>query len=99
MDNGTKIPKEGTQARKLLDVLLGAKGGENDGWINGQYFCRTFWLTQFHAVIFRLENEYGWAYDQTRPEKEWIEHSEFTDEFGFRSYRIHEGAPVAAALV
>jgi len=47
-------------------------------WVNGQYFCRTLWLTQFHAVIFNLENRYGWV----------IEHSEFKDDHGFKSYRI-----------
>ena len=67
-------PKEGTQGQRLLDVLLKANGE----WTNGQYFCRTMWLTQFHAVIFNLENRYNWP----------IEHSSETDEFGFKSYRL-----------
>lgn len=67
-------PKEGTQYDKLLRALLEARGD----WVNGQYFCRTLWLTQFHSVIFTLENRYGWK----------IEHSDFTDEHGFKSYRI-----------
>lgn len=78
------LPKEGTQARKVLDVLLGRKGA----WVNGQHFCRALWLTQFHAVIFNLENRYGWP----------IEHSEFTDEHGFKSYRIAEGAVAMVTL-
>jgi hypothetical protein len=71
------LPKEGTQARKILEALLKSSGA----WVNGQYFCRTLWLTQFHAVIFNLENRYGWP----------VEHSDFTDEHGFKSYRIKEG--------
>lgn len=67
-------PKEGTQYYKILKALLDAQGD----WVNGQYFCRTLWLTQYHAVIFKLENRFNWP----------IQHSEFTDEFGFVSYRI-----------
>lgn len=74
MNTSTTYPKAGTQPDKVLQALLNAKGE----WVNGQYFCRGLWLTQFHAVIFVLENRYGWE----------IEHSAFTDDFGFKSYRI-----------
>lgn len=72
--NEPKRPPEGTQGQRLLDVLLDAKGE----WTNGQHFCRGMWLTQFHAVIFNLENRYAWP----------IEHSTEKDEFGFKSYRL-----------
>lgn len=68
------LPKEGTQARKILDVLLKANGG----WVNKQHFIRNIGLTQAGARIFELENELHWP----------IEHSTFTDEFGFKSFRI-----------
>lgn len=68
------LPRPGTQAARLLHELLKAEGK----WVNGQYFCRTLWFTQFHVVIFNLENRYGWP----------IEHSEDADEQGFKSYRI-----------
>jgi hypothetical protein len=37
---------------------------------------------------FELENEYNWR----------IEHSDFTDEFGFRSFRIVQGTAQLAML-
>lgn len=67
-------PPEKTQAGKILKVLLDAKGE----WINFQYFVRTLYMTQAHAIIWKLENQYHWK----------IEHSEFSDEYGFKSYRI-----------
>lgn len=73
-----RIPKPGTQAARVLDTLIDAKGD----WVNGQYFCRSLWLTQFHAVIWTLENRYGWP----------IEHSADADEYGFKSYRIVDPA-------
>lgn len=67
-------PKPGTQADKVLQALLKANGH----WLSKQYFIRELYLTQAGARIFELENEYGWP----------IEHSDFTDIHGFRSYRI-----------
>jgi Helix-turn-helix domain len=67
-------PKEGTQARRVLDILLEAKGD----WIKKSYLVRTCGFTQAGARIYELENDFGWN----------IEHSPFTDEYGFRSYRI-----------
>lgn len=67
-------PKEDTQESKVLNALLEAKGD----WVNKQYFVRTLYLTQAGRAIWNLENKYYWK----------IEHSDFTDDFGFRSYRI-----------
>lgn len=67
-------PKDGTQASRVLQALLAANGD----WVNGQYFLRTLYLSQYHARIWDLEQRFGWK----------IEHSEDKDEFGFMSYRI-----------
>jgi hypothetical protein len=72
-------PREGTQERRVLDRLLEANGG----WIKKQVFVREMFLTKAGRAIHTLENRYGWH----------IEHSPFTDEFGFKSYRI---VPVAS---
>lgn len=55
-------------------ALLNADGQ----WVNKQYFIRGMFLTQAGRAIHMLENKYGWE----------IEHSDFTDEHGFKSYRI-----------
>lgn len=78
-------PKEGTQAAKMLKVLLDAKGN----WVNKQVFIRQMYLTQAGYVIHRLENHFGWD----------IEHSDFTDEFDFKSYRIKQDHPVQETLL
>lgn len=62
-----------TQEERVLRALTDANGG----WINGQYFLREMMLSQYHAVIFRLEEQ-----------GHQIEHSTFTDEHGFKSYRL-----------
>jgi hypothetical protein len=62
------------QAVKVLQALLKAGGG----WVSKAYLARTLGPTQAGARIFELENELHWP----------IEHSTFTDEFGFRSYRL-----------
>lgn len=67
-------PKEGTQFAKVLNALIEANGE----WINKQYFVRDLYLTQAGYVIHTLENKYRWP----------IEHSTFTDEWGFKSYRL-----------
>jgi hypothetical protein len=79
------FPKPGTQASKVLKVLLDAEGG----WVSKQVFIRQLYLTQAGARIFELENEYGWQ----------IEHSDFTDEHGFRSYRIKAEEPATLPLI
>lgn len=67
-------PKPGTQAAKVLKVLLDADGQ----WVSKQVFIRDLFLTQAGARLFELENEYHWP----------IEHSSARDEHGFVSYRI-----------
>ena len=64
-----------TQHEKVLDALKGAKGG----YVNGRYFARTLFLTQFHTRIKELQ-EKGYQ----------IQASEFTDDYGFKSYRLVE---------
>jgi hypothetical protein len=67
-------PKEGTQARRILDILPKADGG----WIGKSYLVRTCGFTQAGARIHELENAYHWK----------VEHSPFIDAFGFCSFRI-----------
>ena len=69
-------PKDGTQNAKVLKALLDANGQ----WVNGQFFLRQLFLSQYHARIWDLENKFGWT----------IHHSEEKDEHGFLSYRITE---------
>lgn len=69
-----RLPKPGTQNARVLDALVVANGG----WVNGQYFLRELYFSQYHTVIHTLEYRYGWP----------IEHSDFTDNFGFKSYRL-----------
>ena len=72
-----------TQEERVLRALTEANGG----WINGQHFLREMMLSQYHAVIFRLEEK---GHD--------IQHSDFTDEHGFKSYRIPQRAQVPEAV-
>jgi hypothetical protein len=63
-----------TQEARILEALQNARGE----WISGQYFLREMMLSQYHRAIWNLENRDGVK----------IEHSDFTDTFGFKSYRI-----------
>ena len=74
------IPNRSQEGR-ILDVLKEANGA----WINKQYFIRHLFLTQAGRAIYNLENDPKWKkeYEGFR-----IEHSDFTDEFGFKSYRL-----------
>lgn len=62
-----------TQADRILKVLKDANGE----WVNGQYFLREMMLSQYHARIWDC---------QQKGHK--IEASDFTDDFGFKSYRL-----------
>jgi len=62
-----------TQKERVLKALEDAKGE----WVNGQFFLRTLFLSQYHTRIHEL---------QKKGHK--IEASPFTDEFGFKSYRL-----------
>lgn len=70
-----------TQEARVLAVLREAKGD----WVNKQYFVRTMMLTQAGRAIHNLENDPRW---QDEYEGYKIEHSDFRDEFGFKSYRL-----------
>ena len=68
-----------TQELKVLEVLEKA-GGE---WVNGQYFLREMFLSQYHRAIWNLQHRrerYGY--------EGMIEASDFKDNFGFKSYRL-----------
>jgi hypothetical protein len=62
-----------TQAEKILEKLLASQGE----WVNGQVFLHEMYLSQYHARIFDL---------QKKGHK--VEASDFTDQYGFKSYRI-----------
>jgi len=62
-----------TQQEKVLKALEDAKGA----WVSGRYFLRELYLSQYHARIFELQDK-----------GHKIEASEFTDEHGFKSYRL-----------
>lgn len=75
----------GTQEDRIADVLRQALQGAlrhhfvaNDGWVNKQYFVRVLGLTQAGRAIWNLEHKMGYV----------IEHSNFKDDYGFRSYRL-----------
>jgi hypothetical protein len=61
-----------TQEERVLKVLEGA-----EGWVNGRYFLTQMMLSQYHARIHGLQKK-----------GHQIEASEFTDEYGFKSYRL-----------
>lgn len=65
-----------TQCQKVLDALEKAEGK----WVSGTYFLRTLYLSQYHARLWEL----------TRKGHK-IETSPFTDDNGFRSYRLASG--------
>lgn len=70
---GNNMEKEKTQCERVLEALENHRGE----WVSGQYFLRTLFLSQYHARIFEL---------QTKGHE--IEASDFTDNFGFKSYRL-----------
>lgn len=70
-------PDPDTQEGRVLKVLLDAKGD----WVNKQVFIRQMFLTQSGRAIWNLENRFHWK----------IQHSDFSDEHGFKSYRILQG--------
>lgn len=64
-----------TQCEKVLEVLRNAKGD----WVNGNFFLREMFLSQYHTRIHELQKK-GYK----------IEASTFLDEWGFKSYRLLE---------
>jgi hypothetical protein len=68
-----KLIKKPTQCQKVLKALEDAEGH----WVSGRYFLTTLLLSQYHARILELERK---GYE--------IIHSPFTDEFGFKSYKL-----------
>lgn len=76
----TNIPNLSQEGR-VLAVLQEAKGD----WVNKQIFIRDLYLTQAGRAIYNLEHDPRWQNEYLGYE---IEHSDFTDEFGFKSYRL-----------
>ena len=62
-----------TQCERVMEALQKADGE----WVNGRYFLRELYLSQYHARIHELQNQ-----------GHKIEASDFKDEYGFKSYRI-----------
>jgi hypothetical protein len=68
-----------TQEVRVLKALQEKKGE----WVNGQYFLREMFLSQYHRAIWNLQHRsHLYDYDGM------IEASNFTDEHGFKSYRL-----------
>ncbi len=61
-----------TQKQRILSHLREREGE----WVSGTHFLRNMYLSQYHARIWDLQRE---GYN--------IEASDFTDEYGFKSYR------------
>ena len=77
-----------TQELRVLKALQDASG---DGWVNGQYFLRELFLSQYHRAIWNLQHRRDkYNYEGT------VEASTFTDEHGFKSYRISPTCRVLA---
>lgn len=62
-----------TQSQRILEVLKTWEGA----WVNGRKFLHEMLLSQYHARIHDLQKK-GYK----------IEASDFTDDFGFKSYRL-----------
>lgn len=70
-----------SQEGKILQVLREAEGS----WVNKQRFIRTMMITQAGRAIYNLENDPRWQKILKGYE---IEHSNFRDDYGFKSYRL-----------
>jgi hypothetical protein len=89
MENKPKYPTA-PQLLKVLKTLLDADGQ----WVSKEYFYRPLGLTQPGARIKELETPiglggYGWP----------IEHSEHTDEHGFKYLRIIQETTTMPLLI
>ena len=47
------IPKEGSQKRRIYDALITANGD----WVNGRYFLRELYLSQYHRASPRFSDQ------------------------------------------
>lgn len=74
-ENKPNLSQEG----RVLEVL------KRGGWVSKEYLIRTMMLTQAGRAIYNLENNPKW---QNQYLGYYIEHSDFTDEFGFKSFRL-----------
>lgn len=68
-----------TQEERVLDHLEKHRGQ----WVNGQFFLRQMFLSQYHRAIHNLQKKRDrYVYEGN------IEVSPFVDQFGFKSYRL-----------
>lgn len=82
MHTNLEDKKLSPQEKKVLDALMKAKGN----WVDGEVFLRRLYLSQYHARIHGLQRK-GFP----------IKASEFTNEHGFKSYRLEVGHPLKQA--
>jgi hypothetical protein len=73
METLVKEKPNKTQEEKVLDALEAANGA----WVDGEYFLRGLYLSQYHARIHALQKK-----------GHNIEASDFVNEHGFKSYRL-----------
>jgi len=71
-----KIPKEGTQERKVYDTLLAA----GQVFTYSDYFERVLWLSQFHRAMFNLKKRFEIEIEEA-PER---------NVHGFKGYRLKQ---------
>lgn len=77
-DMSGNISKTSQELRVLAELQ-----NANGAWISSDYFIREKYLTQIHRAIFNLENRREkYQYEGN------IEHSDFVNEYGFKSYRL-----------
>lgn len=79
------MPKGPTQKERILEILRQAKGE----WVCGQYFNDPpVRISQFHTRIFELQR-LGYV----------IESSTFTNQYGFKSYKLISEPSKTAPIV
>ena len=76
--NKPNLTQEGRVLAKLKEL-------EEGTWLNKQYLIREMMLTQAGRAIHNLENDPRWKAQYVGY---FIEHSDFTDDYGFKSYKL-----------
>lgn len=74
------IPNKSQEARVLARLKEA-----NGAWVSKQVFVREMALTQAGRALWNLENDSKWRAQYVGKK---IEHSDFTDEYKFKSYRL-----------
>ncbi len=76
--------KPPTQHEKILMALEAVPGA----WVSGEHFLHGLYLSQYHTRIFELQQK---GYN--------IVASDFTDDFGFKSYKLVPKEPYQGTLI